>query len=35
VTLLAGCDTVGELAAAPKHVGAELRQWVSDLGLKL
>jgi len=33
VHLLAGARTPAALAAAPRHLGAELRTWLSDLGL--
>jgi hypothetical protein len=31
--LLAGARTPAALAAAPRHLGAELRGWLADLGL--
>jgi len=31
VCLLTGCQRVGELATAPKHLGAPLRGWLDDL----
>ena len=33
VCLLAGCRTAGELARAPRHLGAPLRHYLDDLGL--
>ena len=33
VHLLAGARTPAALAAAPRHLGAELRTWLADLGL--
>ncbi|MFN0249776.1 MAG: type 2 isopentenyl-diphosphate Delta-isomerase [Kofleriaceae bacterium] len=33
VCLLAGCAAVGDLARAPRHLGAPLRQYLDDLGL--
>lgn len=34
VTLLSGCQSVGDLARAPRHLGGELRTWLDDLGLR-
>lgn len=34
VVLLCGCRRVGELAAAPRHLGGELGSWLDDLGLR-
>ncbi len=33
VLLLTGCRTPGELAAAPRHLGAPLRDFLDDLGI--
>jgi isopentenyl-diphosphate delta-isomerase len=33
VCLLAGCASVGDLARAPRHLGAPLRHYLDDLGL--
>lgn len=33
VCLLAGCRTASDLARAPRHLGAPLRQYLDDLGL--
>jgi len=34
IVLLCGCRTAGDLVNAPRHVGAELRAWFDDLGLR-
>ena len=34
VCLLAGCARAADLASAPRHLGAELRTWLDDLGLR-
>jgi isopentenyl-diphosphate delta-isomerase len=34
ITMLAGYARTGELADAPRHLGAELRAWMDDLGLR-
>jgi isopentenyl-diphosphate delta-isomerase len=34
ICLLAGCKTVGDLARAPRHLGAPLRAFLDDLGLQ-
>ncbi|MBX3161808.1 MAG: type 2 isopentenyl-diphosphate Delta-isomerase [Deltaproteobacteria bacterium] len=33
VCLLTGCARVGDLARAPRHLGAPLRAWIDDLGV--
>lgn len=33
VALLSGCGAARDLARAPRHLGAELRAWLDDLGL--
>jgi isopentenyl-diphosphate delta-isomerase len=33
IALLCGCGAASELAAAPRHLGAELRGWLHDLGI--
>jgi isopentenyl diphosphate isomerase/L-lactate dehydrogenase-like FMN-dependent dehydrogenase len=34
VCLLAGCRTPGDLARAPRHLGAPLRSYLDDLGIR-
>lgn len=34
ITLLCGCKRASDLARAPRHLGAELRTWLHDLGLR-
>jgi isopentenyl-diphosphate delta-isomerase len=34
ITLLCGCARAADLASAPRHLGATLRSWLEDLGLR-
>jgi len=34
ITLLSGCQRSSDLARAPRHLGATLRSWIDDLGIR-